>query len=117
MGAEYIIMQKAPGIQLFSQWDKMAEIQQFKLIQALTKLEGELTRLQFPAHGSLYLRGSLDDSVVPLDHDVDPTQQYCIGQSCERGWSSQNDTMKMQSLFKSGPCKNSLYIRERELIS
>lgn len=104
VGAEYIIMEKAAGTQLFERWDKMAEIEQFKLIQSLAKLEGELTRLRFPACGSLYLRESLP-SGIPLDQDIDPSQEFCIGQSCERDWFQGSDSAETKSSLDSGPCK------------
>lgn len=100
VGAEYILMERAPGTQLINKWDKMAEIRQFKLIQSLA----ELTWLQFPAYGSLYLRESLPDG-VPLDRDIDPSQQFCIGQSCELGWIQENDMTGTKSFLNSGPCK------------
>lgn len=109
VGAEYIIMEKAPGTRLFNKWETMTELQQFELTKAIAKLEGELTRLKFPANGSLYLKESLPDGIA-LDKDVDPFQEFCIGQSCERSWSQKSDTLEMQSHFKSGPCTNSKFV-------
>lgn len=104
VGSEYIIMEKAPGIQLFQKWNKMAELEQFELIQALARLEGELSRLSFPANGSLYLRESISNG-IPLNRESDPSGDFCIGQSCERDWSGEKDTTVAKSLFNSGPCR------------
>jgi len=56
VGAEYIIMEKASGVQLVKKMDEMSDMQQSNLVKVLTTLEGELTAIKLPAHGSLYLR-------------------------------------------------------------
>lgn len=88
VGAEYIIMEKASGVQLFHKWSNMNDFQRFKLVQGITKLEGEIAAVCFPANGSLYFRKSLtqDEPCIMLSHDVDPSEEYCIGPSCERNW-------------------------------
>ncbi|KAK1147969.1 hypothetical protein N8T08_000485 [Aspergillus melleus] len=54
--AEYIIMGKAPGIQLYELWGEMAEIEKLELIKSLTQLERQFSGIEFPAYGGLYLR-------------------------------------------------------------
>jgi hypothetical protein len=56
VGAEYIMMEKAPGVQLFERWDKISERDKFGLVRQLTKLEGEMAEIRLPASGSLYRR-------------------------------------------------------------
>jgi hypothetical protein len=82
------MMEKAPGIQLFKVWTDMSDWDQLCLVKELTELEGQITKIALPASGSLYLRESMtkDDNYVALNHEVDPSEMYCIGPSCERGW-------------------------------
>ncbi|KAH7381591.1 kinase-like domain-containing protein [Pyrenochaeta sp. MPI-SDFR-AT-0127] len=103
VGAEYIMMEKAPGIQLFNVWADMSDLDQLCVVKQLTKLEGEITKIRFPASGSLYLRKSMaeDDTYVPLNQEVDPSGQFCIGPSCERGWSAVAKTAS--SRYNRGP--------------
>lgn len=107
VGAEYIIMEKACGVQLFKKWGDMSEKQQIRFMRDLTRLEGELAAIRFPANGSLYLRESIadDDTNIPLDSDMDPRELFCIGPSCERGWFVQSETTSFRSRFNRGPCE------------
>lgn len=56
VGAEFTVMEKAPGVQLFKVWDAMNDFAKMTLIDGLTKLEHHLASLQFPFYGSLYLK-------------------------------------------------------------
>lgn len=108
VGAEYIIMEKASGVQLFKTWGSMNDYDRFELVQQITKLEGELASISLPANGSLYLRESLtkDETQVTLSRDADPSQEFCIGPSCERSWTSQSEkgAQFVSSEFDRGPC-------------
>jgi hypothetical protein len=106
VGVEYIIMEKAPGVQLFKAWDDMSDADQFHFVLKLTELEGQIAKIRFPANGSLYLRESMgnSDAFVNLDSEIDPSGQFCIGPSCERGWHPQGTTTSLQSCFNRGPC-------------
>ncbi|KAK4965249.1 hypothetical protein LTR66_012158 [Elasticomyces elasticus] len=87
VGTEYILMEKAPGIQLFRVWDRMDDSKKLTLIHNLTRLESQLVSLRFPASGNLYLRHSIPDKVKrkTLNSYIDPNL-YCIGPSCDRSW-------------------------------
>jgi hypothetical protein len=108
VGAEYIMMEKAPGIQLFKVWDEMTDQDKLSVVKHLTKLEGETTELRFPASGSLYLRESMakDDAFIALDQDMDPSGQFCIGPSCERGWYAEGRLKSSFSHLSRGPCES-----------
>ena len=69
VGAEYIIMEKAPGIQLFKVWANISAVDRLGLIKKLTQLEKQLASIHFPAYGSLYFRHSIliDSERVLLD--------------------------------------------------
>ncbi|KAF1846161.1 uncharacterized protein K460DRAFT_313337 [Cucurbitaria berberidis CBS 394.84] len=105
VGAEYIMMEKAPGVQLYKVWGEMSDWDQLCVVKQLTKLEGEMTRIRFPASGSLYLCESMgnDDTYIVLDRDVDPSGQFCIGPSCERGWYAQGKITSLPSRPSQGP--------------
>ncbi|KAL8966705.1 MAG: hypothetical protein Q9183_003248 [Haloplaca sp. 2 TL-2023] len=74
VGAEYIIMEKAPGVQLFAVWDKVSASGRLKLIKSLTQLESQLATIHFPAYGNLYHRHSISKSSeqILLDPSIDP---------------------------------------------
>ncbi|KAF2463512.1 uncharacterized protein BDR25DRAFT_383569 [Lindgomyces ingoldianus] len=105
VSAEYIMMEKAPGIQLFKIWAEMSDWDQLCVVKQLTKLEGEMTEIRFPASGSLYLRESMvdDNKYVALDRGVDPSGQFCIGPSCERGWYAPAKIASVHSRLNQGP--------------
>ncbi|KAH9868326.1 hypothetical protein J1614_007398 [Plenodomus biglobosus] len=110
VGAEYIIMEKASGEQLFRAWGTMSDSDRFELVQRITKLEGELASIRFPASGSLYLCDFLaeGETHIKLSCDVDPPGQFCIGPSCERQWMIQADegTELLAQKFNRGPWPN-----------
>ena len=107
VGAEYIIMSKAPGVQLFKKWAQMSDADQFHLVLGLAKLQGQIGKLRFPASGGLYLRESLGkgDRFVGLDQEMDPEGRFCIGPSCERGWWRRGVPAALQAGFNRGPCQ------------
>lgn len=107
VGSEYIIIEKAPGIQLYKVWAEMSDWDQLCIVKQLTKLEGEMTEIRFPASGSLYVRKSIpgNDKYVALDQEVDPSGQFCIGPSCERGWHASGKIAPVHSRLNRGPCE------------
>ena len=80
VGAEYIIMEKAAGIQLFKKWADMDETCRLALIERLTKLESQMASIHFPAFGSLYLRQSITDEAkrMLLDTSLDPSSSFVL---------------------------------------
>jgi aminoglycoside phosphotransferase (APT) family kinase protein len=88
VGAEYIIMEKVAGVPVFKLWGEMSQSVRLGLIKQLTIFERELSSIQFPAYGSLYLRSFRRN--LPewraLDSDVDPSASYCIGRSSDRSY-------------------------------
>lgn len=108
IGAEYIIMEKAPGIQLFKVWDDITEADRLKLIKNLTHLERQLADIRFPAHGSLYFRHSLTkiSEAIPLDSSLDPTGSFCIGPACGPAWTDGISSADVQPDIDIGPCES-----------
>lgn len=99
VGAEYVIMEKAAGVRLFQLWGTMTEFEKLQLIKNLTKLEAQLAAIKFPAYGGLYLRTDPSGSNRLLDSDIDPSQSFCLGPTCDRAY---NTDMTLE--FNRGPC-------------
>lgn len=91
----------------------MSDWDQFCVVKKLTKLEGELAEIRFPASGSLYLCESMadDDVCIALDRTIDPSGQFCVGPSCERGWYAQGKKMSLHCHLDKGPCEWDLVMR------
>ncbi|TKA58969.1 hypothetical protein B0A49_11243 [Cryomyces minteri] len=102
VGAEYIIMEKVAGVQLFKKWDDINVPNRFELIQKLTVLESQLASLPLPAYGSLYLRQSISEEMqrIDLSSNLDPSGLYCVGPSCDRLWS---DIPASEPVLNTGP--------------
>lgn len=79
MGAEYIVMEKAPGVPLFQVWGTMTEFEKLQLIKNLTKLEAQLSTITFPVYGGFYLRTDTSRSNRPLDDDIDHPSPFALG--------------------------------------
>ena len=107
VGAEYIIMEKAPGIQLFKVWDDISEANRLKLIKSLTQLEHQLAAIRFPAYGSLYFRKSIskESERTLLDSTADPTGSYCVGPSCGPSWTNGTSSADISPDLDAGPCE------------
>ncbi|OGM47467.1 hypothetical protein ABOM_002621 [Aspergillus bombycis] len=89
VGAEYIIMEKFPGVALGRKWDGMNMPERYEIISQIIRMETELRKMVLPAYGSLYLRDSLrslprDFQYHPLPADLDPDGLFCVGPSCHR---------------------------------
>ncbi|KAI9808736.1 MAG: hypothetical protein M1825_003888 [Sarcosagium campestre] len=89
VGTEYIVMEKAPGIQLSKVYDDITQTGRLSLIKGLTQLEKQFSTIQFPAYGNLYFRHSISKESERhlLDSSLDPTGSYCIGPACGPAWT------------------------------
>lgn len=107
VGAEYIIMEKASGIQLFKVWDDMSEADRLDLIKGLTQLENQFAAIRFPAYGSLYFRHSISKASerMLLDSSVDPAGLFCVGPACGPAWTDDKSPADIQPNIDAGPCK------------
>ncbi|KAH6859108.1 hypothetical protein BKA58DRAFT_414728 [Alternaria rosae] len=119
VGAEYIIMEMAPGVQLFNVWDDLNDLHQLCLLRQLARFEGEMTKIRLPANGSLYLSESMaeNDAHVSLNREMDPSGEFCIGPSCERGWHVPDESANLSRHFNRGPYLSSFgtALADREL--
>ncbi|KAF2133876.1 phosphotransferase enzyme family protein [Dothidotthia symphoricarpi CBS 119687] len=73
VGAEYIIMEKQPGIMLDDVWDGMEGSQKAQTLKQVIEIEKKLASIKFTKIGSLYYKQDLpqSDSTTPLYIDGD----------------------------------------------
>ncbi|KAK2789274.1 hypothetical protein FQN51_002723 [Onygenales sp. PD_10] len=79
IGSAYIIMEHADGISLDQAWPKMTVPQRIKCVGSITKQIVEMSKINFPAYGSLYFSDASflqHQSTYPVD------EKYSIGPSC-----------------------------------
>ncbi|KAI9670783.1 MAG: hypothetical protein M1817_003894 [Caeruleum heppii] len=114
VGVEYIIMEKAPGVQLFKVWDKISEAGRLDLIESLTQLESQLAALAFPAYGSLFHRHSItkDTERILLETSLDPDGEFCVGPACGPAWTNEMSSVDLQPDLDAGPWSNLLQFGE-----
>ncbi|KZF20888.1 hypothetical protein L228DRAFT_270155 [Xylona heveae TC161] len=78
IGAEYIIMEHAVGVQLHKIWPAMADDQQVRCIDAIYRKLKEVVDMDFPAFGCLYFADTPLDPASKIFLDED----FCIGPHC-----------------------------------
>ncbi|KAF1842086.1 phosphotransferase enzyme family protein [Cucurbitaria berberidis CBS 394.84] len=68
VGAEYIIMEKQPGIVLNDLWDNMEGPQKAEILKQVIEIEKKLASIKFTKFGGLYYKQDLpqSDSTTPL---------------------------------------------------
>lgn len=104
IGAEYIIMPHATGVNLKDRWSTMTGAQQVEFIPALMKMMKEVAAIDFPDYGSLYFSDAPLDPALKMKF----TDGYCLGPHCgakyyncrtDEGYTYENKH------FHRGPCK------------
>ncbi|KAI2788557.1 hypothetical protein POX_e06576 [Penicillium oxalicum] len=90
VAAEYIVMEKAPGVPLFQVWGTMTEFEKLRLIKNLTQLEAQLATIKFPV------------------------LSFCIGPSCDRAYNPDMTPERNQGPWNS-VSDLGISIAEREL--
>ncbi|KAF2433877.1 hypothetical protein EJ08DRAFT_668550 [Tothia fuscella] len=88
VGAEHIIMEKAPGIQLSKLWDELQGNKKYGIIQQLVGFEKALATAKLPAYGSLYYSDDLLESTsaiaLPVMDVNGSTKSFSIGPTNNR---------------------------------
>ena len=109
VGAEYIIMEKAPGVQLDSLWDKLDAEARLKVIKRIAKYQADWTATCFTQFGSLYYKTDLPSSPSLEYTDKEGKQiiddRFAIGPSTSR---QNTDDGRKDIEFERGP---PLYVR------
>ncbi|KAE8322473.1 hypothetical protein BDV39DRAFT_196688 [Aspergillus sergii] len=88
IGSEYILMEKARSRQLVDVWGDMDQLQRFKLIKKLARLEGQLASLEFP--------------VMEICEWITINDEYVLGPAYNESWFPQCENGN-----HSGPCSSS----------
>ncbi|KAL5395434.1 hypothetical protein PMIN03_013022 [Paraphaeosphaeria minitans] len=81
IGAEYIIMEKCPGIELGRLWDGISGKQRIDIIRQLATFSARLSKARFPYYGSLYYARDIPDI---RGTEVDDT--FSVGPTTSRTW-------------------------------
>lgn len=105
VGAEYIIMEKAPGVQLDKLWNKLDAEARLKVAKKIAKYQADWTATCFARFGSLYYKQDLA-SPSSLDYtDKDGNQvtddRFAVGPSTSR---QNTDDGRQNIEFDRGPC-------------
>lgn len=95
VGAEYIIMEKAPGVKLAHVWPNLAGNQRSQIVKQIVHFEKRFTASPFAGIGSLYYAESLDDSVHPIPINVGQvntafsSEEFVIGPTTDPRFSEE----------------------------
>jgi hypothetical protein len=106
VGAEYIIMEKAPGVQLEQVWGRLDLGVRWKIVQMLAKYQQLWTAVSFPQFGSLYYKRDLLSATSLVYRAGEDSEildeRFAIGPSTSR----QNvDDGRLGLDFDRGACK------------
>lgn len=108
IGAEYIIMEKAPGIQLDDVWKNMGFQERRALTESVAHYQSLWTSIRFQKLGSLYYAQDLDrqpfDGLLYIDQHGDEVRdvKFGIGPSNGREFF---DSGRANIGFDRGPCE------------
>ncbi len=79
VGAEYIIMERVPGVSLLQTWYKMRGVHYIRFILAMPLKMRNLNDLSFPADGTLYV---LDSPLLKAVSRYNIGNNFCIEPHC-----------------------------------
>ncbi len=108
VGAEYIIMEVAQGVELDSAWQSLDIGQRMALVKDMAKIQSKFLSLPLTHHGSLYFKADVEGVPHTTDVFADPAdipdsqrQKYAIGPSVD--WELWRGTRKQLDTYR-GPC-------------
>ncbi|RAK97435.1 phosphotransferase family protein, partial [Aspergillus ibericus CBS 121593] len=81
LGAEYIVMEKAPGIELGRVWESLKSRDKLAIVKQIGTITSTLARATFSSHGSLYLRQDVSES-----ESIKVDDAFAIGPTTGRAW-------------------------------
>jgi hypothetical protein len=108
VGAEYIIMEKVPGIELEHVWPNMSIKDRLAVVKAVSGFQKAWTSVSFTKYGSLYYSKDLKDApssqppYINANGDCIPNESFAIGPSTAR---ETFDSGRATINFDRGPCK------------
>ncbi|KJX97384.1 phosphotransferase enzyme family protein [Zymoseptoria brevis] len=91
VGAEYILMEKCPGIELHKVWDTITDRQKAAIIHRLVSFEAAFASLELPMYGSLYYAKDLDSTksdhcILPPSGKDTRLSAFAIGPTTDRNF-------------------------------
>lgn len=124
VGAEYILEEKANGLQLGSIWYDWPEDSKLDLVNQIQKIEEKLESVSFSVHGSIYYKSDLESKSVlyaPLDSNIaqlddhlnqetvtSPVNNFAVGPSTDpKLWMAERANINLSR----GPCNEMLLSR------
>nr|POF20617.1 altered inheritance of mitochondria protein 9, mitochondrial [Quercus suber] len=121
VGAEYILMEKCPGVELHKVWDTITDRQKAVVIRKLVGYEAAFASSRFPAYGSLYYVTDLSSNkndqctLLPLEKST-KSPAFAIGPTTNRNFF---DHGRAEASANQGPWSTieeyNLAIAEREI--
>lgn len=109
VGAEYIVMEKAQGIELESVWSTLDDKQKVKVVRSIAMHQMKWAEILFREIGSIYYTDGLQPSnnVRPLCIDKDSGEKgvdskFTIGPIVGREWM---DSGRLDLEVDRGPCR------------
>lgn len=93
IGAEYIIMETAQGIQLSNVWDNLDARKKKDIVNSIVSTEQKLLDAKFAQYGSLYYKDDISEADRAPRLYADPTRpddgseaKFCIGPTANRNF-------------------------------
>lgn len=97
VGAEYIIMERCPGIELSHVWDDLTGKQKIEIVKQLAAFTAKLSNARFPYYGSLYYARD-----IPHVQGTQIDDTFSVGPTTSRTWF---DDRRGEVDIYHGPCK------------
>lgn len=106
VGAEYIIMERVPGVQLDQVWNQLDVGIRWKIVQTLAKYQARWTATSFQQFGSLYYKRDLTSARSLAYRDEEGreivNEHFAVGPSTSR---QNTDDGRLDVCFDRGPCE------------
>lgn len=96
LGAEYIVMEKAPGLELGQIWDKLKAREKLAIVKQIASINSSLAQSRFPCYGALYRRHD-----IGLSESMAIDNEFAIGPTVSRAWF---DDRRGEVDTPRGPC-------------
>lgn len=119
VGAEFILMETAPGVQLSTIWKDLDIRQRKTIVNSLIGVEQKLLAVNFSKYGSLYYKTSIPETSRAAHLYADPSMEdassskFCIGPVANRSYhEDERATLNLDR----GPCASQLVPLEIALL-
>lgn len=104
LGAEYIVMEKAAGIELGRVWDDLKPKERLAIVQQIARITCNLAQFRFPYYGSLYRKADLE-----LFESKAIGDDFAVGPTVNRAWF---DDGRGEVDVHRGPCMCRFYVAQ-----